>query len=135
MLPNSKEDKRMEKYKYDESNGLWYELKGDYYLPCLTVPEQDVRPIGIWGQRREKYLRRHRKILYTNLLTSCKLHTYLADINEEATEMFDRLVEQMAKQEGITEELKADDMLEWVRGMNNIQNKAREIVNTELIYT
>lgn len=124
----------MEKYKYDENNELWYELKGDYYLPCLTLPEQDDRPIGIWGNRREKYLRRHRKILYTNLLTSCKLHTHLADIDEEATRMFDRLVEQMARQEGVTEQLKAKNQMLWVRRMNNIRAQSREIVYNEIIY-
>ena len=125
----------MEKYKYDENNGLWYVLQGDYYLPCLTLPEQDDRPIGIWGQRRRIYLRNHRKILYTNLLTSCKLHAHLADINEEATEMFDRLVEQMSKKEDITEKLKAEDMMAWVAKMNNICNRATEIVNNEIIYS
>lgn len=124
----------MEKYKYDENNELWYELKGDYYLPCLTLPEQDDRPIGIWGKRREKYLRHHRKILYTNLLTSCKLCTHLADIDEEATKMFDRLVEQMARQEGVTEQLKAKNQMLWVRKMNNIRAQSREIVYNEIIY-
>lgn len=130
----SKEDSQMEEYKYDESNGLWYELKGDYYLPCLTVPEQDDRPIEIWGQQRKNYLRHHHKILYTNLITSCKLHAHLADINEEATAMFDRLVEHIAKQEGVSEQMKATDMLEWVKRMNNIHNRAAEIVNNEIIY-
>ena len=125
----------MEKYKYNESNGLWYELKGDYYLPCLSLPEQDERPIGIWGQRRKNYLRHHRKVLYTSLLTSCKLHTHLADINEEATEMFEKLVEQMAEKEGVTEQLKGEDIIAWVAKMNNTRNRAAEIIYHELIFS
>ena len=112
-----------------------YTQQGDYLLPDLKLPEQDNRPIGIWGQRRKDYLFKHRRILYTNLLTSCKLHAHLADINEEAEDMYFRLVEQLAEKEGVSEQLKADDMFEWVRRMNNIQNRAREVVNAELIYT
>lgn len=124
----------MDKYIYGESNGLWYELQGEYYLPCLTLPPEEEKPIGIWGQRHKCYLKEHRKATYTTLLTSGKLNTYLADINEQAENMFLRLVKQMAECEGITEQLKADNQIEWVRRMNNIQNRAMEVVNAELIY-
>ena len=124
----------MEKYICDEKNGLWYELQGDYYIPCLTLPEEEQKPIGIWGQRRLRYLKQHRKAFYTNLLTSEKLNGYLANLNEDAEDMFFRLVEQMAKAEGITEKLKADNQMEWVRSMNNVRSRATEIVNADLIY-
>jgi hypothetical protein len=124
----------MDKYIYDENNGLWYELQGDYYLPCLTLPPEEEKPIGIWGQRHKRYLEEHRKATYTTLLTSGKLNTYLADINEQAENMFFRLVKQMAECEEITEQMKAENQIEWVRRMNNIQNRAREVVNAELIY-
>ena len=126
----------MEKYKYDKMNGLWYELQGDYYLPCLTLPPgTNDRPIGVWTQAHKRYLLNQHKIRYTNLLTSCKLTAYLADIDEEANEMFNRSVNQIAQQEGVTEQLKADNQMLWVRKMNNIRNQATEIVNAELIYT
>lgn len=99
----------MEKYIYNEKNGLWYELQGDYYLPCLKLPEDGTVHIGIWGQRHRRYLKTHRKTLYTSLLTSGKLNSYLADINRQAEELFFRLVKQMAEAEGVTETLKADD--------------------------
>ena len=124
----------MEKHIYDEKNGLWYELHGDYYLPCRTVPDEEQRPIGIWGQRHLRYLRQHRKALYTELQISGKLNKYLADLNEQAEEMFFRLVEQMAENEGITEALKAQDQMLWVQRMNNIRDRAMEIVNNQLIY-
>ena len=123
----------MEKYIYNEKNGLWYELQGDYYLPCLKLPEEPEVHIGIWGQRHRRYLKTHRKTLYTSLLTSGKLNSYLADINRQAEELFFRLVKQMAEAEGVTETLKADDPMEWVGRMNNIRNRATEIVNTEII--
>lgn len=123
----------MEKYIYNEKNGLWYELQGDYYLPCLKLPEDETVHIGIWGQRHRRYLKTHRKTLYTSLLTSGKLNSYLADINRQAEELFFRLVKQMAEAEGVTETLKADDPMEWVGRMNNIRNRATEIVNTEII--
>ncbi len=128
------EDFTMEKTIYDESNGLWYELRGDYYIPCLTVPAQDERPIGIWGQRHLRYIKAERKVLYTELLTSGKLNSYLANINEQATEQMLLLTKQMAEREGITEQLKAQDQMLWVQRMNNIQDRAIEIVNHELIY-
>ena len=124
----------MDKYIYNEKNGLWYELHGDYYLPCLKLPKEESRHIGIWGQRHLRYLKQHRKVLYSELLISGKLNSYIADINEHAKEMFSRLVKQIAEAEGVTEHLKAGNQMEWVRRMNNIRNRAMEIVNSELIY-
>ena len=124
----------MEKYIYDKNNGLWYELQGDYYIPCLTVPAQEEKPIGIWGQRHLRYIKQEHKTLYTELLTSGRLNTYLADINEQATEQMLLLTKQMAEREGVTEQLKAQDQMLWMPRMNNIQDRAMEIVNHELIY-
>jgi CRISPR/Cas system-associated endonuclease Cas1 len=124
----------MDKYIYDEKNGLWYELQGDYYLPYLTLPPEEEKPIGIWGQRYKRYLKEHRKATYTTLLTSGKLNTYLANINEQAQERFERLIEQMKQAQGITEQLKAENALEWTGRMNNIRACAMEIVNREIIY-
>lgn len=123
----------MEKVIYDEKNGLWYELQGDYYIPCLKVPEQEEKPIGIWGQRRLRYLKQYRKILYTNLLISGKLNDHLAEINEQAEDMFSRFIKQMAEREGVTEQLKANDQMAWVGRMNNIRNRATEIIYKESI--
>ena len=128
------EDFSMEKYIFDEGNGLWYELQGDYYIPCLTVPAQEERSIGIWGQRHLRYIKAERKALYMELLTSGRLNTYLADINEQATEQMLLLTKQMAEREGITEQLKAQDQMLWVQRMNNIRDRAMEIVNHDLIY-
>ena len=124
----------MEKTIYDESNGLWYELRGDYYIPCLAVPAQAERPIGIWGRRYLQYIKKERKPLYMELMTSGRLNTYLADINEKATEQMLLLVKQMAEREGVTEELKAQDQMLWVQRMNNSRDRATELVNHELIY-
>lgn len=124
----------MEKYKFDENNGLWYELQGDYYLPCLKLPEEEQVHIGIWGQRHRRYLKEHRRVRYANLLTSGKLNSYLVDIDRQAEEMFERLVKQMAEREGVTEQLIAANSMEWVRKMNSIRNRAVEITNSELIY-
>lgn len=125
----------MDKYIYDESNGLWYELQEDYYIPCLTLPtEKEHKPIGLWGQRHKRYLQKHKREVYTTLLVNGKLNSYLADIDERATTMMFRLIEQMADKEGITEQLKAADQMAWVGAMNNIRNRATEIVNAELIY-
>ena len=124
----------MEKTIYDESNGLWYELRGDYYIPCLTVPAHEERPIGIWGRRHLQYIKKERKALYTELLTSGRLNTYLADINEQATEQMILLTQQIAEREGVTEQLKAQDQMLWMPRMNDIQDRAMEIVNHELIY-
>ncbi len=128
------EDFKMDKYIYDENNGLWYELQGDYYLPCLTLPTEEEKPIGVWGQRHKRYLKEHRKATYTTLLTSGRLNTYLADINEQALERFERLIEQMKQAQGITEQLKAENQMAWIGRMNSIRDRAMEIVNHELIY-
>ncbi len=124
----------MEKYIYNEKNGLWYELQGDYYLPYLKLPEETEVHIGIWGQRHRRYLKEHRRATYMTLLTSGNLNSYLADIDRQAEELFSRLVKQMAEEEGVTETLKADDPMEWVGRMSNIRNRAMEIVNTDIIY-
>lgn len=124
----------MNKYIYDENNGLWYELQGDYYLPCLTLPAEKGKPIGIWGQRHKRYLKEYRKATYTTLLTSGKLNSYLADIDGQAQERFEQLVEDMKLAQGITEQLKAENALEWAGRINNIQARAREIIYAELIY-
>ena len=117
----------MEKYITDERTGLKYELVGDYYLIAgEDEPEEEQKPIGIWGQQHLHYLKNHRKGLYTNLLTSGKLNNYLANIDRQAEEMFERLVKQMVVAEGITEQLKAADQMAWVGKMNNIQNRATE---------
>ena len=125
----------MEKRIYDKQTDIHYELKDDYYLPCLTLPEQPKVEIGIWGKRHLRYIKQHHKIRYTNLLTSCKLTAYLADIDEQAEELFFRLVKQLAEKEGVTEQLKAENQMLWVKRMNYIRNRAEEIVYTELIYT
>ena len=124
----------MEKVIYDEKNGLWYELQGDYYIPCLKLPEEEQQLIGVWGQRHLRYIKQHRKVLYLNLLTSGKLNEYLADIDKQAADMLTRLVKQMAEREGMTEQLKADNQMEWVARMNNIRSSVIELVNRELIY-
>ena len=124
----------MDKYIYDEKNGLWYELQGDYYLPCLKLPKEESRHIGVWGQRHLRYLKQHRKVLYSELLISGKLNDYLADINEQAEEMFSQLVKQLAEKEGVTEALKAENQMLWVQKMNNIRNTAMEVVSNDLIY-
>ena len=124
----------MEQYIYDESNGLWYERDGDYYIPCLKLPDEEQVEIGIWGQRHLEYIKHHRKGFYTALILDCKLNRYLADINKQAEEMFDTLISQYKTSESITEQLKADNQLEWVKRMNNIRQKATEIVNVEIIY-
>ena len=112
----------MEKYEFNKNNGLWYELQGDYYLPCLKLPEEEQAYIGIWGQRHRRYLKEHRRVRYANLLTSGELNAYLADIDRQAEELFLRLAKQTAEAEGITEKLKASDQMEWVRQMNSIRN-------------
>ena len=124
----------MEKVIYDEKNGIWYELQGDYYIPCLKLPEEEQQPIGVWGQRHLRYIKLHRKVLYLNLLTSGKLNGYLAELDKQAEEMFSQLVKQMAECEGVTEKLKADNQMEWVGRMNNIRNRAIEAVNTDVVF-
>ncbi|MEE1245350.1 MAG: TnpV protein [Acutalibacteraceae bacterium] len=124
----------MEKRIYNEQTGIGYTLQGDYYLPDLKLPEQEDKPIGLWGQRHLRYIKQHRKILYINLLTSGKLNDHLTDIDKQAEDMFFRLVKQMAECEGVTEQLKADNQMEWVDRMNNIRSRATEIVNNDIIY-
>ena len=125
----------MEKYIYDEKNGLWFELQGDYYLPCLKLPEGERQPVGLWGQRHLQYIKQNRKVFYLNLLTSGKLNGYLSDIDKQAEEMFFRLVKQIAEHEGVTEKLKADNQMKWVAQMNNIRSRAKEVINNELIFS
>ncbi len=124
----------MDKYIYDKNNGLWYELQGDYYIPCLTLPTEEERAVGIWGQRHKRYLKEHKPATYTTLLTSGKLHSYLADIDKQVEEMFLRLVKQLAEKEGVTEKLKAENPMLWAQKMRNIYNCAIEVVNTDLIF-
>ena len=111
-----------------------YERQGDYLIPCLTVPAEEEQPIGVWGQRHLDYLKQYRKVTYTNLLTSGKLNTYLADINRQAQERFYWLIEGMKQAQGITERLKAENALEWTGRLGNIRACVREIVNEEIIY-
>ena len=109
-------------------------MQGDYRLPNLTLPAEDERPIGVWGQRRLRYLKQHRKVLYYNLLTSGKLHSHLADVEEEAQALFSRLVKEYAEKEGVTEQLKEANQMLWVSKMHNIRNRASEIVNAEVVF-
>lgn len=104
----------MEKYKYDESNGLWYELQGDYYIPCLKLPDEEQVTIGVWGQRHLNYLRENKRVFLSGLQLSGKLNGYIADIDQQAEDMFFRLVKQMAEREGVSETLKAENQMEWV---------------------
>lgn len=125
----------MKQHFTDEKKGIRYTLQGDYYLPDLALPAEEQQPIGIWGQRHLRHIKQNRRVLYTNLLTSGKLNSHLADINRQAEEMFSRLVKQMAMRESVTEQLKADNQMEWVARMNNIRSRAMEIINEELIYS
>ena len=125
----------MDKYIFDENNGLWYELIGDYYFPCLTVPAEEEQPVGVWGQRHRRYLKEYRPAFYNALLLSGKLNGYLADIDQRAQELFDTIIQQMALAQGITERLKATDQMAWVGKMNNLRASATEFVNTEIIYS
>ena len=123
----------MSKTIFEEMGGTYTQV-GDYLLPDLKLPEEEQHPIGVWGQRHRRYLKEHRRATYATLLTSGKLNSYLADIDRQAEELFSRLVKQMAEAEGVTETLKAANQMEWVGRMNNIRNKAMEIVNSKLIY-
>lgn len=125
----------MEKVIYDEKNGLWYELQGDYYIPCLKLPEEEQQPIGVWGQRHLRYIKQNRKVLYLNLLTSGKLNGYLSEVDKQAEEMFARLTKQMAEREGVTEQLKANNQMEWVARMNSIRQRVAEVINEEIVYS
>ena len=124
----------MDKYIYNESNGLWYELQGDYYIPCLVLNEANAQPIGMWGRRYLRYIKEHRQVLYTTLLLGGKLNSHIAQIDQQATERFDLLMKQLAEKEGVTEQFKAQDQIAWVQRMNNIRSRAEEIVLRELIY-
>ena len=125
----------MKQHFTDEKTGISYTLQGDYYLPDLELPAEEQQPIGVWGQRHLRYIKQHRKAFYTNLQTSGKLNSYLADIDRQAEEMFSQLVKEYTEKEYLTEQLKADNQMEWVGRMSNIRSRAIEIVNTELIYT
>ena len=124
----------MTKTIFGEMGGTYTQV-GDYLLPDLKLPEEEQQPIGVWGQRHRRYLKEHRWATYATLLTSGRLNSYLADIDRQAEKLFSRLVKQMAAMEGVTEQLKADNQMEWVGRMNNIRNRAMEIVNSKLIYT
>ena len=124
----------MKKHIYDESNGLWYERIGDYYIPVLTLPSEEQRSIGKWGRMHREYLKEHRPILFNDLILSGQLRTYLADLNEQAQERLSPIVEQMKVSEGVTEEVKATDQMDWVGAMNSICNRAEEIILREMIY-
>lgn len=123
----------MEKSLFEQMGGS-YEMQGDYLIPCLTLPPEEEQSIGIYGQRHLRYIRQHKRLLYTNLLTASKLNSYLADIDEQAKDMFFRLVKEYADRQGVTEQLKADKPLKWVQRMNNIRNAVEEVINTELIF-
>ena len=125
----------MEKYIFDQSNGLWYELQGDYYyFPCLVLDEAGTSPIGMWGRKHEQYLKEHRPVLYSDLVLSGKLYSYLADIDTQARNKLHLLITQLAEKEGINEQLKAQDQMVWVGAMNSIRNRAEEIMLQEPIY-
>ena len=123
----------MAKTIFEEMGGTYTQV-GDYLLPDLKLPEEEHLPIGVWGQRHRRYLKEHRRATYATLFAGGKLNSYLADIDRQAEELFSRLVKQMAEAEGVTEQLKADNQMEWVGRVNNIRNRAMEIVNSELIY-
>ena len=124
----------MKKHIYDESNSLWYELIGDYYIPILTLSSEEQRPIGKWGRMHRDYLKEHRPILFNDLVLSDRLWTYLADLNEQAQDRLSLIIEQMKASEGVTEELKAADQMAWVGAMRSIRNRAEEIILREMIY-
>ena len=124
----------MKKHIYDESNGLWYELIGDYYIPALTLSSDEQHPIGKWGRMHRDYIKEHRSILFNDLVLSGQLWTYLADLNEQAQERLSLIIDQMKASEGVREELKAADQMAWVGAMNSIRNRAEEIILREMIY-
>lgn len=123
----------MKKHIYDENNGLWYELIGDYYIPVLTLSSEEQRPIGKWGRMYRDYIKEHRPILYNDLLLSDQLWTHLADLNEQAQERLSLIIEQMKETEGVTEDMKQHNQMAWVGAMNNIRNRAEEIILREMI--
>ncbi|WP_411335330.1 TnpV protein [Ruminococcus gauvreauii] len=124
----------MDKYIYDDKNGLWYELQGDYYIPCLILPAEKEQPIGLWGQRHLRYLKEYRRSTYITLFSSGRLNAYLDDINRQAQERMERLTEQMKRAQSITEQLKVENALERTQRMNNIRACAKEIVEKEIIF-
>ena len=124
----------MDKHIFNEDNGLWYELAGDYYLPCLTVPAEEKQSVGVWGQRHKRYLKEYRPALYNALLLSGKLNAYLAGIDQQAQDLMDTIMQQMAEAQEITETMKATDQMAWIGKMNNIRVSAMEAVDKELIY-
>ena len=127
------EDLTTDKHIFDESNDLWYELSGNCYFPCLTVPAEKEQSVGVWGQRHRWYLKERRPAFYNALLLSGKLNSYLADIDQRAQELFDTIIQQMARAQGVTETLKAANQIAWVGKMNNIRAGAMETVNAEII--
>ena len=135
LIKKAKGRNKQWKRQFFKEMGGTYVRQGDYFIPCLTLPaEKENQPIGVWGQRNKRYLREHKKATYTTLFASGKLNSYLADIDEQAEEMFFRLVKQMAEREGVTEQLKVENSLEWMGRMNNIRARAMELVNEEIIY-
>ena len=124
----------MDKYIFDESNGLWYELQGDYYIPCLILPEEETQSIGLWGQRHKQYLKEHKHFIYTTMLIEGTLNSYLADIDRQAQERLLLPTKQIAEQENVTEQLKADNAMLWMQKMNEIQSRVREIIYSEIIF-
>lgn len=123
----------MEKSLFEQMGGTYTQV-GDYLLPNLTLPEEEQKPVGIWGQRHLRYIKQHKRVFYANLLTSCKLNSYLTDVDEQAEDIFSRLVKELAEKENVTEKLKSENQMLWVQRMNNIRNRATECVNAELIY-
>lgn len=123
----------MSKTIFEQMDGT-YTMQGDYLLPNLKLPEKEVREIGVWGQRRKRYLKEHHKVLYYNLLTVGELNDHLSDTNEQANSLFLRLVKELSEKEGVTEKLKAENQMEWVRRMNSIRNRVSEIVNAEVFF-
>ena len=124
----------MKKHIYDENNGLWYELIGDYYIPVLTLSSEEQRSIGKWGRMHREYLKEQRPILFNDLILSGQLWSYLADLNEQAQKRLSLIVDQMKASEGVSEKLKATDQMAWVVAMNSIRNRAEEIILREMIY-
>ena len=124
----------MENRIYDENNGLWYAKQGDCYLPELALPPEEEKPIGIWGQWHLQYLKEYKQLVYINLLTSGRLNEYLASVDEQAKDMFSRLVKEYAERQGVTERLKAENQLLWIQKMNNIRACVREVVEKEIIF-
>ena len=124
----------MKKHITDEKTGIRYTLHGDYYLPDLVLPAEKEKPIGVWGRRHLHYLKEHKRLVYLNLLTNGRLNEYLVSVDEQAEDMFSRLVKEYADRQGVTERLKAENQLEWIGRMGNIQAYVREVVEKEIIF-